>query len=111
MIICPPTTIYDTLCTADSICITMPISPGDAVVTISPNGSYNPATGEVCIYIDETGLFNIMVTAEAQCGVDTCEFDLDVQVPQPPVITCPGIIDTLLCLTDPAELCYSVTVT
>jgi hypothetical protein len=111
LIVCPPTTVYDTLCTADSICITMPISPGDAIVTVLPNGSYDPATGELCVYIDETGLYNIMVTAEAQCGVDTCEFDLDVQVPQPPVITCPGIIDTLLCLTDPVELCYPVTVT
>ncbi|MCK4372435.1 MAG: hypothetical protein KAW61_04780, partial [candidate division Zixibacteria bacterium] len=111
LIVCPPTTVYDTLCTADSICITMPISPGDAIVTVLPNGSYDPATGELCVYIDETGLYNITVTAEAQCGVDTCEFDLDVQVPQPPVITCPGVIDTLLCLTDPVELCYPVTVT
>ncbi len=111
LIICPPTTVYDTLCAADSICITMPISPGDAVVTVLPNGSYDPATGEVCVYISETGLYNITVTAEAQCGVDTCEFDLDVQVPQPPVVTCPGVIDTLLCLTNPVELCYPVTVT
>jgi hypothetical protein len=41
LIVCPPTTVYDTLCTADSICITMPISPGDAIVTVLPNGSYD----------------------------------------------------------------------
>jgi len=111
LIVCPPTTVYDTLCAADSVCIIMPISPSGAVVTVHPNGNYNPATGEVCVYIGETGRYDIMVTAEAQCGVDTCEFDLDVSIPLPPTVTCPGNIDTLLCLTDPVDLCYPVTVT
>ncbi|MDH3938192.1 MAG: T9SS type A sorting domain-containing protein [candidate division Zixibacteria bacterium] len=111
LIVCPPTTVFDTLCGPDSICITMPISPANAEVTISPNGSYNPQTGAICVYIDQTGLYSIMVTAEAQCGIDTCVFDLDVQIPEAPVVSCPSNVDTLLCLTEPVELCYPVSAT
>ncbi len=110
-ILCPQTTIYDTLCDADSIHVTVPISPGNATVTILPNGTYNPNTGQVAVYVDQSGSHEITIIAEAMCGVDTCHFDLDVILGEPAAVTCPGTIDTLLCLVEPVTLCYPVTYT
>ncbi|MBD3257247.1 T9SS type A sorting domain-containing protein, partial [candidate division GN15 bacterium] len=110
VIVCPQSTVYDTLCAADSVCVTVPISPSTADVTILPGGTYDPEIGKLCIYAGETGTYDVMVIAEAPCGVDTCEFTVDVIVAQPAVVTCPGEIDTLLCLTESVTVCYPVTV-
>jgi len=108
LVICPPATQYDTLCYADTVCVVVPVSPTGAQVTVSPEGVYNYETGEVCVFIEETRTIEITVSAEATCGVDSCSFTLDVIVDNPPVVTCPGTIDTMLCLAQPTTLCYPV---
>lgn len=102
----------DTICGPDTICVMPLIWPDDAQVTVSPPAYYDSPTGKICIgIIDEGGTYNITVIAEALCGSDTCEFTWEVELAQPPVITCPDRIDTVLCLVEPATLCYPVSVT
>ncbi|MBD3258098.1 T9SS type A sorting domain-containing protein, partial [candidate division GN15 bacterium] len=107
---CPDGTQFASICGPDSVCIIAPITPADAKVTVSPNGSYNPETGEICVFVDEGGTVPIEVIAEAQCSSDTCEFNLEVDFGIPPELTCPESVDTLLCLVEPTELCFPVEV-
>jgi len=109
-IICPEGLQSDTICGPDTVRVVALITPEDAEVTVLPNGYYDPATGEVCVGIDTGGTYDITVIAEALCGSDTCEFTLEVELAQPPDVTCPALIDTLLCLAKPVTLCYPVTV-
>ncbi|MEA2030249.1 MAG: T9SS type A sorting domain-containing protein [candidate division Zixibacteria bacterium] len=110
-IICPNPVYVDTICSPDTICVAAPVSPSSATVTVSPIGSYNPATGLVCIPISESDTINITMTAEAPCGTDTCQFAIEVVRAEPTTISCPGTIDTLLCLADSQTLCYPVSIT
>ncbi len=107
-IICPTSITIDTICGPDTICVSAPISPSSAIVTVTPKGHYNPATGQVCIPTDKTETVNITMIAEALCGVDTCEFTIQVVKADPVQITCPNNIDTLLCLVGPQTICYPV---
>jgi hypothetical protein len=108
---CPTGTQFASICKPDSVCIVVPITPANAVVTVSPNGKYNPATGTICVYVTQGGTIPIRVIATAQCGADTCEFNLQVTKNDPPNIICPPSIDTLMCLARPDTLCIPVTVT
>lgn len=113
-IVCPQGMQYASLCQPDSVCITMPITPASADVTVevggTANGSYNPTTGEVCVYIDQSGIFDVHVVAEAMCGSDVCDFSLQVDLGQALDLQCPGDFDTLLCLVSPTTLCFPVSV-
>ncbi|HOP07403.1 MAG TPA: FlgD immunoglobulin-like domain containing protein [candidate division Zixibacteria bacterium] len=108
LVLCPNGVQYDTLCTPGEVCVVVPVSPQDAIVTISPTGTYDPQTGEVCVEFQETGTIQIWVRAEATCGIDSCSFTMDVVVDNPPVVECRGAVDTLLCLADPVEVCLPV---
>ncbi len=108
---CPDGTQYASVCGADSVCLQVSVSPDDADVTVLPNGSYNHETHEICIWISEGGTQEITVIAAAQCGSDTCIFDLAVDFGIPPEIVCPGEIDTVLCLVEEDTLRYPITVT
>ncbi len=109
---CPEGIHHDTLCGPDTIRILVPITPDDAEITISPPiGYYDPNTDTVYIGIDSGGTYVITIIAKAVCGSDTCEITLEVEVAEPPVITCPEVIDTTLCLVAPVTLCYPVAVT
>ncbi|MFQ6008805.1 MAG: T9SS type A sorting domain-containing protein [Candidatus Zixiibacteriota bacterium] len=110
-IICPEGVHTDTLCGPDTICIVAPITPDNAQVTVLPNGYYDPATGKVCVGIDEAGTYDVTVIAEAFCGSDTCEFTLVAEFAEPPTITCPEQVNEILCLTQPTSICYPVTIT
>ncbi len=107
-IICPTSITIDTICGPDTICVSAPVSPSGATVTITPKGYYNPATGQVCIPTENSETVNIMMVAEALCGVDTCEFTIQVIKADPVQVNCPSNIDTLLCLLEPQTICYPV---
>jgi len=111
VITCPDNLQFASLCKPDTICIIAPITPANAIVTILPAGTYNPSTGTICVYADKSGTFPIKIIASAPCGTDTCDFNLQVTLNQKPVISCPGAIDTLLCIASPTTLCFPVTVT
>ncbi|RKX27256.1 MAG: hypothetical protein DRP47_06840, partial [Candidatus Zixiibacteriota bacterium] len=110
-IICPDPLVIDTICGPDTLCLSAPVSPSSAIVTVSPVGSYNPATGQVCVPLLEGGTIDITMIAEALCGIDTCQFTIEVVSAEPTTISCPGTIDTLLCLVEPQTLCYPISIT
>ncbi|MCB2231402.1 T9SS type A sorting domain-containing protein [bacterium] len=102
---------YVSICGASRICVPIMIEPAGAEVTILPasyNGSYDPEEQTICLDMSEGGAHAITVIAAAQCSSDTCHFTVNVDLQQPPVLTCPGEIDTLLCLAEPTELCFPV---
>ncbi|MFH1373524.1 MAG: FlgD immunoglobulin-like domain containing protein [bacterium] len=104
-------TLTDTTCQPETtICITAVILPEDAVITILPNGYYDPNAGVICVTVDTGGTYPVTVIAEASCSSDTAEVTLELYQAQPPVIGCPDRIDTMFCLTQPVTLCYPVTV-
>ncbi|PWB74943.1 hypothetical protein C3F09_03140 [candidate division GN15 bacterium] len=108
---CPDGDQFASICKADSVRVIVPITPTNAQVTVLPAGSYNPATGRVSVWITQSGTYPITVIATAQCGADTCQFNLKVDMGQGPQISCPGNVDTTMCLTSPDTLCLPVTVT
>ncbi|MCP4684974.1 MAG: T9SS type A sorting domain-containing protein, partial [bacterium] len=110
-IVCPDATQFSSICGPDTICILAPVTPADAQVTVLPAGNYNPETGEVCLYVVEGGTVQVTVIAASQCGSDTCNFNLEVDMGIPAQVTCPGDLDTLLCLTEPDTLCLPLEVT
>jgi PKD repeat protein len=107
---CPDGTQFASLCGPGEVCVIAPVTPSNAVVTVLPNGYYNAATGKICTYVDQGGTHPITIIAASQCGADTCTFNLAVDLGIPPDISCPGAIDTLLCLARPDTLCFPVTV-
>jgi hypothetical protein len=109
-IICPEGIHKDTLCGPDTIRISAPITPDNAQVTVLPNGYYDPATGNIFIGIDQPGVYDVTVIAEAFCGSDTCTFTLDVTFADPPSISAPGQVSETVCLTAPTTVCYPVTI-
>lgn len=109
-IICPDDDQFASLCGPDTVCIVAPITPVDAKITILPNGRYNAATGEICVWVTEGGSLPIKIIAESQCASDTCEFNLEVEMGTIPVVTSPTRIDTMLCLAEPTTLCFDIDV-
>lgn len=121
-ITCPEGKEYPiSLCGPDTVCLdTVPgfplilVTPADAEITVLgngvPNGVYDPLTGRLCVHIAETGVLNVTIIADAGCGADTCSFIVNSEIVEPPVVSCPGRIDTTMCLGTRATLCYPVTV-
>ena len=106
-----PDDSYVSLCGPDQICIPVTITPATAQITILPaslGGSYE--NGQVCVNISEGGPQAVTVIAASQCRVDTCQFTINVEMQEAPVLSCPGAIDTLLCLEEPTQLCFPVTI-
>jgi len=102
----------DTVCGADTLCVVPLFTPDDSRIIVSPPAYYDTLTGEICIeVVDEGGAFDITVIAEASCGSDTIEFTWNIELAQPPAISCPNFIDDTLCLVEPVTYCYPVTVT
>jgi hypothetical protein len=104
---------FRTLCGPDTVWISQLLLfyPANATITIKPNGRYDAATQKVGVYVTATSTIKVTIVAQAQCGSDTCEFNLHTDVGVRPNVTCPGKIDTLLCLAQPTTLCFPVTVT
>ncbi len=110
-IMCPEDDQFASLCGPDTVCIIAPITPSDAEITVLPNGKYDAQTHEICVYATESGTIPVTVIAAAECGADTCNFNLQVEIGEPPAVSCPSQIDTMLCLSEPDTLCFPVSVT
>ncbi|MCD6250319.1 MAG: T9SS type A sorting domain-containing protein [candidate division Zixibacteria bacterium] len=108
-IMCPDGAQYASICDPDKVCILAPITDAETI-TILPGGVYKPETGEVCVYVTEGGTFPITIIAESQCGSDTCNFNLEVDMGVAPVVECPEPIDTVLCLVETDTLRLPITV-
>jgi hypothetical protein len=106
---CPDGAQFASICGPDTVCILAPIM-GAEIITILPNGNYNSETGEVCVFVEEGGTLAITIIAESQCGSDTCNFNLEVDMGVEPVVDVPAAIDTLLCLAETDTLRVPITV-
>ncbi|MEW5993365.1 MAG: T9SS type A sorting domain-containing protein, partial [Candidatus Zixiibacteriota bacterium] len=97
-----------TTCGPDTVCVPLSVSPSDADVRVEPDGVYKPQTGEVCFYVQQQGSHSRTVIAESLCGADTCRLTVDITILEPPVLSCPVVIDTVLCLALPETLCFPI---
>ncbi|MCH9031519.1 MAG: hypothetical protein IIB00_04595, partial [candidate division Zixibacteria bacterium] len=84
---CPVDTISFQCEPGGEICRPVGVISSEAIVTVSPIGFYE--AGFCCFNTDTVGRYEITVTAETECGVDTCVFVVVVQFNEPPVITTP----------------------
>ncbi len=110
-ITCPDGDQFASVCKPDTVYVIAPITPSNATVTILPSGKYDPVNGRIAIYASQGGTYAITVIAAAQCATDTCHFNLRVDMGVAPTVSCPGRIDTTLCLAKPDTMCFPVTVT
>ncbi len=102
---CPgPQTFFT--CEADSLCVPIGINGSGLSVSVSPFGSYS--AGSICFPADSSGLYEITVIANTDCGSDTCIFTADVTINTPPIAVNPTInpIDTFICVPD--QICYQL---
>lgn len=102
---------YVSLCGPGQVCIPVTITPANAQITILPaslGGTYQ--NGQVCVNVSQGGPQAVTIIAASQCLTDTCRFTINVDMQQPPVLSCPGTLDTLLCLEEPTQLCFPVSI-
>ncbi|MFH2036303.1 MAG: hypothetical protein ABIJ45_07870, partial [Candidatus Zixiibacteriota bacterium] len=109
-IICPDLPITVEKCAPGDVSVLVPITPNTAELTITPFGTYNFNTRLLTFHADTSGQYKIQVTAETPCNSQTCEVTVNVIVYEPPVVECPGSIDTLICLGTIDEICFNVNV-
>ncbi len=110
-ITCPDLPIAVSLCEPGNVSVTLPITPSNATVTVSPIGAYNASTGKLNFFADTTGTYRLTVNASAPCGTDQCVVEIDVTIEESPTLSCPGVIDTLLCVGSTDELCFEIELT
>ncbi|MBI5267957.1 MAG: hypothetical protein HY851_12065, partial [candidate division Zixibacteria bacterium] len=109
---CPAQTQYFTICNSQSVCVDLPITPAGANLTITPaNATYDWNTKKLCIPASQTGNIQVNVIASSQCGADTCGFTVHIDKFNPPTVTSPTKVDSVMCLTTPDTLCFPVTIT
>ncbi len=108
---CPDSPTSVSLCGPDSVRILLPITPAGATVTVSPNGNYNHTTHMLSFYAANSGTYNRTVIASATCGADTCIVTANVTIGQAAQVTCPGNIDTTVCVSSTTQICFPVTIT
>ncbi len=110
-ITCPTLPISSTLCGPDSVYVPLFINPPGVQVVITPDAVYNGTNHTLAFKANESGTFNFKVIATAPCSADTCNIQVNVLINSIPELTCPGDIDTLVCLQDVDEICFPVTAT
>lgn len=82
-IVCPNDTTIIT-CGPETICLPVTVLPGDAYVTATPFGLYR--NGIFCFDADQEGRYEFTLTAESDCGTDSCTFAVDVVFNRTPEI-------------------------
>ncbi|MBD3333604.1 T9SS type A sorting domain-containing protein [candidate division GN15 bacterium] len=99
-------------CSPGTVCVYHNgFSPASAEISVHPIGTYDAENERFCFDIENSDTTQIRVIADAACGSDTIFFDLRVRIGEPPVLTCPDPIDTLMCLVQPTELCWDIELT
>ncbi len=104
-ITCPEDTIDVSLCSADTVCQMLNISPSGATVT-SSLGTY--AGGNLCFVADSSGIYNAKVIASTTCSSDTCNIVFKVMISEPAQIACPSTLQRFICEAD--TICVPVSV-
>ena len=105
LIDCPTGPIDVSLCAAEEVCYMMDIAPAGAIVTTS-FGYWS--SGQLCFTADTSGVYNITVIAQADCGTDTCVVTFNVDIGSAAEIVCPEPQTRFLC--DPDTVCVPITV-
>ena len=99
---CPEEPLSVSICVPSEICVPITITPASAKVTVS-YGVYGG--GELCIYADTAGVYNITVIASEECGADTCVVTVDVDFDQFAQIVCPELpVTASLCEPDTVQV-------
>ncbi len=91
---CPAGPIDVSLCSVDSVCQSLNITPSTASVTVS-HGVYD--NGQLCFLADTSGTYLITVIAGETCGADTCQLTFNVEIGQAAQIDCPDPISKFIC--------------
>ncbi len=96
---CPEGIQQSSLCGPDSICVDIPVTPTDAVITVlEPGAIYSD--GRLCFYAASSGQYSFTLVASGDCGADTCQVAFDVTIDERPQITCPPSDTLHLCAPD-----------
>ncbi len=94
---CPTGPIDTLICDPAEMCISLPITPATAQVTVS-QGTYDIATGKLCFDANYAGTYVIDVNAEDACGSDYCQVTVNVLFGDSAKITCPDLpVSASLC--------------
>jgi hypothetical protein len=103
----PDTTVFQ--CVAAEICIPAMIT-GEQITEITPSlGQYNRETGEVCLTLEDAGLYLLTLDVSDACGGHAADTVLiTVQRGTAPVVT--AMEDTTLSLCAPQEICVPVSI-
>jgi hypothetical protein len=107
---CPPELTSINIDLPGTVRVPIGIDLPEAIVTVSPNGTYDFETGEAVVSIESEGLHEFLITAEAPCNTDSCKFFIEVGEYIPPHVECRGTVDSLLCLSQPRTVCLPISV-
>ncbi|MBU0983520.1 MAG: hypothetical protein KKA42_06595, partial [candidate division Zixibacteria bacterium] len=70
---CPAEPFYYNIAMPDTLRVPVGVTPIDFPITVEPYGSYDPATGELVVYLESQGSYLFTLTADAECNSDTCK--------------------------------------
>jgi len=108
----PQITARDTtafLCEPGDVCIPIEVIDGDGFiedVTVSEPAVYNPESKTVCIPFEESGEYQIVITAVDDCGAETTStITIGAEVNKAPTVTVPK--DTLVVSCTADEICLT----
>lgn len=94
-ITCPQDMQAISLCTPDSVCLAIPVTPAGTSVTVLGGGRYT--NGKLCFYADKAGRYVDTLIASGACGADTCTVTFDITLGEAPRISCPQPAPVHLC--------------
>ena len=105
-IICPADD-FVTICGPDTLCY--PIIKSNSVQSLSVNAPAFIDGDFVCLPVSNSGTYNLTIIGVGECGADTCEFDITVEVNSAPVLV--SAADTTYDDCIISEICIPFTVT
>jgi hypothetical protein len=98
-----PGMIDTVLCEDGAVCFPISVSNSAASITVSPIGVYDPQNRTVCFTTNGTGVYNLRLIAEDDCGGDTCDVTVNVTINEYPSIAMADDYARFLCR--PEQLC------
>jgi len=100
---CPSNEINLSLCSPDSVCQLLTVTPSIADVSTSQGTFQN---NQLCFYADTSGRYEITVIAATLCDTDTCQIVFNVEIGQSAQINCPSAQNIFIC--QPDNICVPV---
>ncbi len=102
---CPPETFETMICEPQQICIDLPITDAESVMT---SGGFWEAD-QFCFFADTTGTYEYTITASNGCGSDECTISYYVEAVPPVYIDCP-MIELAETICGAGEVCVDLPV-